>query len=453
MIGRTTEMKAMKELFDRDGNQLVIYCGWKEMGKEDILWEFCEGKKVIYYQAAAVSPKLQRKMLKEAVERRYEIQMADDSYDTAFNRIRSGDSSKLLLIVRDFELIAKRDPEFMQSIARLIDKRLYPGPVMAILSTSDVVWVQNEMMDEIGDCARKVTSTIKVPELNFVDVVHMFPNSNVSDCVQIYGVLGGVPAYLKHWDAKQDFKSNVCRNILSRNGVLYEEAEEFINRSLRETNVYNTILTAVAAGKRKLNDLHIETDYARAKISVYMKNLMYLDVAEKLCSFETGGWENSQKGLYRIRNTYLHFWYHFVFPRKTILHRMEPEEFYDAYVAPELEEYMNAYFQKVCMEYLELMGKVRKLPMEIRKIGTWIGKRGNIDIIVQNAVRENIVGLCNWSKPKLTYEMYEGLLAAMEQARISAKQYYLFSAREFDDKIQERAAEDGRIVLVDMSKM
>lgn len=453
MIGRTAELKSLMNLYAKDGNQLVVLCGWKESGKEELVQEFCKGKRIMYYQAAAVSPKLQRQMMKDAIERRYGITMADDTYDTAFNRIRSGDSSKLVLVIWDFEQIVRKDKSFLESIGKLMDKRLYPGPVLILLCTSDVVWAEHEMVEELGSFARKVTATVKVSELNFVDVVHMFPEASVSACVQIYGILGGVPEYLKGWDAGSDLKTNICRHILSKDGYLYEEAERFITRNLREPSVYNTILAAVASGKYKLNDLFQETGYARAKISVYMKNLISLEVAEKLSSFETGGWENSQKGLYHIRNTYLHFWYHFVFPRKSQLYIMTPEEFYDAYVEPRLEEYLNAYFQKVCKEYLELMGRVRQLPMEIHKMGTWVGKRGNIDIIVQNSVRENLVGLCNWSKPQLTYEMYEGLLDAMGQARISAKQYYLFSAREFDDRIREKAAQDDRIVLVDMNNM
>ena len=37
-------------------------------------------------------------------------------------------------------------------------------------------------------------------------------------------------------------------------------------------------------------------------------------------------------------------------------------------------------------------------------MGTWVGKEGNIDIIAQNEIRQNMVGLCNWQEP----EAYDG---------------------------------------------
>ena len=45
-------------------------------------------------------------------------------YDTFFNRIRSGDASKLILLVNDFEHIVKRDETFIQSIIKLKEKKL-----------------------------------------------------------------------------------------------------------------------------------------------------------------------------------------------------------------------------------------------------------------------------------------------------------------------------------------
>ncbi len=89
-----------------------------------------------------------------------------------------------------------------------------------------------------------------------------------------------------------------------------------------------------------------------------------------------------------------------------------------------------------------LLNQVGKLPIKIKKIGTWIGKQGNIDIIAQNEIRENIVGLCNWSEEKMTFERYQNLEEMMAQARIKAKQYFLFSAKE-----------DSRFVLIDMTEL
>lgn len=127
--------------------------------------------------------------------------------------------------------------------------------------------------------------------------------------------------------------------------------------------------------------------------------------------------------------------------------------FFDTYIEPELDEYLNRYFVAVCREYLALLNLHGRLPLKAVKMGTWIGKKGNIDIIVQNAQRQNIVAICNWSKPELTDEMYQELLASMKQAKLKAEQYYLFSAQAFDEAVRLRAEKEPEVVLIDMKEL
>ena len=136
---------------------------------------------------------------------------------------------------------------------------------------------------------------------------------------------------------------------------MYNKAENIIGASLRELSVYDTILACIAGGCDKLNDLYLKTGFSRAKISVYMKNLAASDIIEKAVSFETGGWENAKKGVYRIRDNYVNFWFCFIYPHLSALYMMSAEEFYDTYIEPGLNTYLNRYFVGVFMEYLWLL--------------------------------------------------------------------------------------------------
>lgn len=453
MVGRNADLRELALTYAQAGSQLIVLYGRRGIGKREMLKEFLRGKRYVYYTARQASPKLQCRMMGEEMERRFQIKLQEMTYDCFFSSIPSEDSSKLVLVVEDFEYIAKRDPSFVESIVRFKENRLNPDPVMIILCSSAIAWVENEMVSCLGSCARKVTGVQKLSEFGFVDVVHLLPELSVRDCIQVYGVLGGVSKYLKRWDQSLDFKENICRLILSEDGFLRNEAEQYAGESLRELSIYNTILEAVALGKVKLNDLYEDTGFSRAKISVYLKNLMSLDIVERMTSFETGGWENAQKGLYGIRDTFIRFWYRFVYPNMTDLNLMAEEEFYDTYISPYIEKYMNDCFRKVCMEYLRLMSMVNQLPIEIHRMGTWVGKQDRIDIIAQNSARENIVGLCNWSEEYVTMDMYEHLLSGMKQAKIKAKKYYLFSAQDFSEDVRALAQEKDDIVLIDMNRL
>lgn len=453
MTGRKAELHYLEQLYEQSGNQLLVLYGRKENEGRALVREFCRDKKSFYYYAPETSAQAQRRRMGKEISDHYQVSVSEESYDTFFKRIKSGDASKLVFVVDEFQRILKKDSQFLESIVRLKEKKLYPGPVLILLCSSSVSWVEQEMPQALGTAGKKLTGITKIKELRFLDVVRSFPKYSISQGVEVYGVIGGVPEYMKRWDGERDIRYNICTHILSENGFLYGKAEEIIRTQLRELSVYHTILETMAAGNRKLNDLYQETGFSRAKISVYLKNLMEFDVVEKVYSFETGGWQNAQKGLYQIKDTFINFWFKFVYPHLSDLHQMEPEEFYDKYIAGELEGYLNPYFVKVCMEYLELQDMAKKLPIQIHKMGTWIGKKGNIDIIAQNSIRENLICLCNWSEPKMTFEMCQQLFQSMEQAKIAANYYYLFTAKAFDEKLVKMVSRDKRILLVDMNRM
>lgn len=453
MAGRKSELQYLEQLYRQSGNQILVLYGRKENQGREFVQEFCQGKKAFYYCAPEVSAKAQKTRMGREIAAYYQMTLSEENYDYYFKRIKSGDSSKLVLVIEEFQNILKRDVQFWESIVRLRDKKLYPGPVMIILCSTDIPWTEQELPKVLGTAGKKLSGILKVHDLQFVDAAQYFAGYTLRQNVEVYGILGGKPEYLAKWDVSRDVKYNVCTHILSQDGCFHDIAEKTIRSQLRELSVYHTILEAVAGGKRKLNELYKETGFSRAKISVYLKNLMAFDVVEKVSSFETGGWENAQKGLYQIKDTYINFWFKFVYPHLSDLYRMEPEQFYGRYIDGELESYLTPYFVKVCMEYLRFLDGAHKLPLQIHKMGTWVGKRGNIDIIAQNSVRENLIGLCNWTEPEMTFEMCQQLFASMEQAKVTANFYYLFTAKSFDEKLVKMVSKDPRIFLVDMNRV
>jgi hypothetical protein len=418
-----TAEKELEGFYAQAGNRMVVLYGRKDCRKEKLLNTFMEGKKCFYYRCREVSAPEQMRMMGDELEERFSQHLTKHTYDEYFNHIKSGDASKLVIIIDEAQYVLKKDETFVESMVKLRMKRLYPGPVLIILASSSIVWVEQEMDELFGANSKRIDARIKLREQNFLEVVRAFPSLPVAECVRIYGAIGGVPGYMEHWNPRISFKDNICRLALTDGGYLFDKAEQLIASELRELSVYDTILAAIAQGHNKLNDLYQTTGYSRAKISVYMKNLSHFDIVEKVVSFETGGWENAKKGVYQIRDTYVNFWFKFVFPHMSDLYRLSASDFYDRYIAPELDQYLNRYFRSVCMEYLMLLNQIGRVPFSIHKMGTWVGKEGNVDIIAQSTDRQNIIGLCNWEKPLLTMQMCEEMYTSMQRARVQSDHF------------------------------
>ena len=66
---------------------------------------------------------------------------------------------------------------------------------------------------------------------------------------------------------------------------------------------------------------------------------------------------------------------------------------------------------------------------------------------------KSIIGFCNWDKPQMTMEMCEQMAVAMEQARLSSDDYYLFSATSFEPALEKYVTLDPRFKLINMNEL
>ena len=464
MIQKIASVKELDYAYSESKNQLAVLYGSDGCQKEQYVREFLKGKEYFYYRAAALPEEEQKKRFAAQIASRYPLDEEEADYEIYFENMYSSDGSKLVFVIDEFEYLAKKNSDFLEEILNLKQRNSARNEIMILLCSSSPAFVEQKMKSVLGKSSSLIDVVYKIEPLQFLDIVRMFPENTVSECVGIFGIFGSVRNYLKHWNAKESIKENVCKmihfetapqecvirgcpwGILSADNKLFFTAERYLGK-------YHTILTAIAAGCKKLKELRRYTGYSGVKIRRYLKKLIESDIVEKIVSFEITGRGKAQKVIYRIKNTWLHFWYRFVYPNLSDFYIYTPEEFYDRYIESELREYLESCFVKVCMEYLKLMNRAGRLPFEIRDIGTWIGKGGIIDIAAQNDEHETIVGICRWSKEQMEYTEYEKLEELMKEAKISAKYCFLFSGGTFAPALVEKAGEDKRVILVDMTEL
>ena len=453
MVTRTNELKKLDAIYQSNANNLVLVYGRAGCAKENVLDTFTTGKPYFYYRSRQCSEAKQLSYLDQQMGGTFNYHPNSITFNECLKHVVSKDGSKFVFIIDEAQFALKKNNELFAALVALKNQKLNTTKVMIVIVSSSIVWAENTLPEVVGTQKSAIDESIKLENLSFLDVVRAFPEYSVAQCVSTYGIIGGVAEYVDRWNGKKNIKANVCENILAPTGFLYKEAEGYISTELRELSCYNTILGSIASGHEKLNDLFEDTGYSRAKISVYMKNLAAFDVIDKVVSFETGGWDNTKKGVYRIVDPYINFWFTFVYPHLSELISRTPESFYNEFIYPYLDSYLQSYFIDVCREYLHLLNVVGQLPIKLIKIGTWVGKEGNIDVIGQSSNRENVVGICNWADKQMSYSRYEELLESMKQARITANTIYLFSATKFDNKLVELSKVNKSVVLVDMTEL
>lgn len=443
-VGRANELKFLENYYNRKESSLVVLYGRRGIGKTELLRLFAKNKQCIYYHTAECSDKEQKKRMADC------FGVEEGSYEAMFSEAAK---KAKVLIVDEFNNGVKQSTEFMTGILSALAVENDWGKPLVILSSSSVSWVENDMVKSLGRMALSISAFLKLKELTFMDIMTRFPEYSPEEAVAVYGILGGVPAYLNYWNKNRSVKENITVLFLHKDGRLFLEAESFLKTELRELPLYNTILSYLAEGKNQLNELYEETGFSRAKISVYLKNLIEMDVVEKVFSYDTRGKENTKKGMYRIKDTFLLFWYRFVFPNLSKLELRQTDTVYEEKIASELDAYLELCFVKVCQEYMQLLSDYKKLAFTIEQQGSWFGKEGKLDILGRFDNGALFAGACKWNAEPFTEEDFMKILYLSEKAKIEPDYYYLFSKSGFVSTLEVKARNMDNVVLMDLEDM
>jgi len=432
-IGRNAERRTLEDIFATDRSNLVILYGRAGMGKTALIAEFLKEKNAYYYLLRECSFREQMLCMSEELESAYPGQplKSVDELDYAEvlqNIVRRNEAQdgKQLIVLDEFHL-GMKEGELAEAIYHILANREHFGNVMFLLCSSSVNWVENEMVQELGMTAKFITNFMKLKELSFMEIGNWFPRMSIEDCIAVNAVIGGVPKYLKLWDERKTIAYNIKQLFLVENAPLYAEAEAVLKLELRELSAYNAILAAMASGKNKLNDIYERTAFSRAKISVYLKNLIKLDIVEKVFSADTDSNENVKKGLYRVRDNFLNFWYRFVFPNQSMIAIGQGEWVYEERIKSDFFVYQRESFSQLCLEYLKLMARHKRLRNDYDTWGSWHGKAGKLDVIAADTENRVLVAYCDWNDKRITVHEMEYINDLCIQAKVKPAEIYVFS--------------------------
>jgi len=464
-IGRKQELSFLESKYTAPGGQLVVLYGRRRVGKTAMLQHFCANKPHVFYSCREISDKKQladysERILNAGIPAARYLDVFSD-WEKAFSAVLELPASgeKKLLIIDEFPYMCKGNPSIPSILQILWDEKLKDQNVMIILCGSAMSFIEKKLLAEKNPLYGRATGIYKMKELPFDDAVKFFPNYSDEDKMLSYAVLGGIPHYLRQFEPDLSLKENIIRHVLTKGCALYSEVEFLIRQELREPALYNTIVEAVALGNTKLNDIYTKTGLDKAKIGVYLGNLMELEIVEREFSVTSGAKEQatSTRGLYRITDNFFRFWFHFVFPHMSDLETGDADGVFDHVVHPQLSMFTSPIFEEICREYIRKLNRQNTLGFRIAKLGRWWGAldgtQAEIDVVaIDAASKQYILGECKFRNAPMDMNALEKLRANSGVARQGAKiQYALFSKSGFSESLISEAEQDENLLLFNLS--
>lgn len=135
------------------------------------------------------------------------------------------------------------------------------------------------------------------------------PKLSLQKQALLYGMTGGILHYINKLDVENDIDEVLWENLFSTSGYLFEEPENLLKQELLEPAIYNSVISAIAGGASRLNEISAKAGLESGICTKYLKVLLNLGILTK----ETPVTEKpGKKTIYVIDDNFSRFWYRFV---------------------------------------------------------------------------------------------------------------------------------------------
>ena len=163
--------------------------------------------------------------------------------------------------------------------------------------------------------------------------------------------------------------------------------------------------------------------------------------------------EKSKKGLYRIKDNFINFWFQFVYPNRSYI-EMGHTDFVMARLEKNfIDNHVSFAYEQICQDKLWELSAEGKLPGVLERVGRWWDNTHEIDVAgISEADDLLVLGECKfWAGP-----VGINILAQLEQKaefvdwHKDTRQtvYILFSINGFSVDLQAVASARHDVILV-----
>jgi len=449
-INRTAELSFLDEKCRSGEGQLIVLWGKRRVGKTELVKQFIRMKPHIYFVAESTSSREQLKQLSAAFANFYHEPLLASRGFSDWGEMflyLGGKKERLILVIDEFPHLLDADAAIASIFQKGWDEHLRESSVILILLGSSIGMMERQVLGQRSPLYGRRTGQWKVEPMSFLNVCQFRPDMPFSDQISHYAVAGGIPAYWLQFEKKLDFWQNIQQRVLAKGQYLYDEAEFILRQELREPRYYFAILAAISQGKRRLSELVNATGFSPMLINKYLGILADLQIVERELPATESKPHKAKKGLYRIQDAFLNFWFRFVLPRRSLLEMGQLDKVL-ADIRLEWSIYLGSVYETVCKEML-VDASSRFFPF--LAIGRWWNKNEEIDLVAINE-EENCILFAEvkYSTKPVGINIYEELLHKARSVVWGRpgrqERFALFSATGFTDAML-RLARDEEVAL------
>lgn len=459
---REEELRVMNQRYEKDRFECIVIYGRRRVGKTALINEFCKDKPTVYFSALNASAQENLEALSKAIYVYKNLEGSSapvyQSFADALEEITLlAKDQRLVFVVDEYPYLAKAESSISSRLQHMIDHFWQGGKLYFILCGSSMSFMEYQVLGYESPLYGRRTAQFKIQALTYREMTVFHPKLGAEDQALLYGVTGGVPHYINKLDVEDNLDEAILNNLFHTSSYLFEEPENLLKQELREPAMYNSIISAIAGGASRSNEISTKVGLESGVCSKYLRVLLELGILKK----ETPVTEKSgKKTIYTIGDNFFRFWYRFVPKNMSVISAGRIRQIYEQAVKRFYPDYMGLVFEKMCREYL--LRYAGDLPVLLSEVGQWWGtdartrKEVQIDLVGTPVEgNEYLIGSCKYRNEKIGVDELELLRRYASAFKEGGKfHYYIFSKGGFTEALleQEKRGEVRLVTLEDIYK-
>ena len=464
-IGRKRELARLNDFYDDDDRQVLVVYGRQGMGKTALLKEFVGDRSNVYFSAYPTTDVHELSLLSQAIARAEgkKPTLASKkvgSVSELFDRITAlATAGKVVFVIDHYPNFVKADDSFEKELYRYMTGEWATLPLKLILCGDSFLNMQKKVLDKKAIWSAYKPDTMEIEGMGFYEAREFFADHEPREQAYLYGITGGIPGMLVK--AKGSVREVTARLFLEEEAQASLLPERTSQIDLREMSYYNRILTSLAAGLSRVNQISEDVKKPKDVVVPYMNTLMSIGVVTKESPVTER--TNRKKTRYSIVNTSDLFWYHFIAPHMELYYDNERDMLMDEVIKPHIAPYMEQVFIRMCKEYLVEESARGKLPFSINDIGNWWENDDEkktsegFDLVAVGETEGDdamVFARCYYENEPIGIATLKELIELTKHVRDKSNAFYLiFSKSGFQENTKTVAATIKNIMLISLSEL
>lgn len=364
---------------------------------------------------------------------------------------------RVVFVIDEYSYIAESIPSISSELQALIDVYRERSQLFLILCGSSMSFMEHQVLGHKSPLYGRRTAQYRVKPFNYLETRQMVSHLSLIESSIVFGITGGVAEYVSYFQSPASLDSSIIHLFFNPTGRLVDEPSSLLKQELREPRQYNSILSAIAKGASRNNEIATAVGLQTGALNNYLKNLIDLQIIEKIAPV---GY-STNKSIYKIKDSMYTFWYRFVEPNQGAIENFSGALVYEQYVKPLLSYFMGPVFETMAHQYVGLRMQRQQMPFLPQELGHWWGadpemkQQMEIDLVAlgehqvspnEARLRYVLTGECKWRNEPVSQTVLPDLI--YKSRLIQGMHYYwLFSKTGFsfasmDDYVELVSLED-----------